>query len=358
MRLFNKELNSLEVYRFLFHTIALALILFAPILLRPEPDMSRRPPASDHFILRLQLVTGITLLLYILNVYVLIPKYLKHGKYLGYFSWLMVTLVASTYFISEILQLLPAPPPMMPEGVRPRGPRPVFGSMVPMGMSMALGTSFEMILNWEIQRKEKIQIEREKMSAELSFLKSQVNPHFLFNSLNSIYALSEQKSQRTGEAILLLSSLMRYMLYDSNTGKTEISKEIDCIENYIKLQRLRISSRDSINIQLHVTGRDLKVFIEPLILLPFIENAFKHGVSYNQKSEVLIHLTVHPDLIELHVRNTKKSTPVPENPSTTDSGIGLVNIKRRLELLYPSRHSLVISDDKEYFTIHLNIQSQ
>lgn len=359
MRRFKGQLNSLEVYRFLFHTIAMALLLFAPVLLRPDADITRRFAAEGHFPTGWQMMGAITVVLYFMNVYLFIPIFLKQGKYVKYFIALVLMFIVSSYLISELLQMFPMARPVLPEGVRIRQLRfvqtPRF-SMLPAAMSMALGTSFEMILNWEIQRKEKIQIEREKMSAELSFLKSQVNPHFLFNSLNSIYALAEQNSQRTGEAILLLSNLMRYMLYGSNNGKSEIGKEIDCIENYIQLQRLRISSRESINIQLQITGRELKVFIEPLILLPFIENAFKHGVSYSQKSEVLIMLNVENDLIELFVRNTKKTNPVSEHQTSNDSGIGLTNIKRRLELLYPSRHSLEIEDSNGYFSIQLKIQ--
>ena len=358
MRRFNRELISREVYRFLFHAIALALILLGPALLRPEAELPRRLVTDGDFSFRWQIASGITALLYLLNVYLFIPRFLKSGKYLSYVGLLLVTFMASTYLMTELFEFISGPPPVLPEGVRPR----VFGhglahrlSVLPVAMSLALGTSFEMILNWEMQRKEKIQMEREKIAAELSFLKSQVNPHFLFNSLNCIYALSEQKSAKAGNAILLLSNLMRYMLYGTNNGKTEISKEVDCIEDYIQLQRLRISLRDSINIHLEIAGRDLKVFIEPLILIPFIENAFKHGVSYNQKSEVSIKLYITIDAVELQVRNTKKVF-VGENPSSTDSGIGLANIKRRLDLLYPSRHSLMIHDDKDYFTVELKIQ--
>lgn len=358
MRILDRELNPLKVYRFLFHTVVLGLILFGPALFRPEVE-PRRFVTDGNLSIRWQTIAGMTCLLYLLNVYLFIPEFLKPGKYIKYFGSLVLMLIVSTYLMNELLQLISVPPAVLPEDISRRGFGPGPGprlSMLPMAMAMALGTSFEMILNWEIQRKENIQIEREKMSAELSFLKSQVNPHFLFNSLNSIYALAEQKSEKTGEAILLLSNLVRYMLYGSNNGKTEISKEVSCIENYIELQRLRISSRNSINIQLEITGKELKVFIEPLILIPFVENAFKHGVSYNQKSEVLINLNVNIDSIELHVRNTKKTASVSENRSTGDSGIGLANIKRRLDLLYPSRHTLVIDDGKEHFTIHLKIQ--
>jgi hypothetical protein len=359
MRIFNKELNSLEVYRFLFHAIALALIIFGPVLLRSEADLPRRLGAGPNFWNRWQLVAALTGLLYLSNVYLLIPFFLKPGKYIKYVVSLAVTLLASTYLMNELLQSIQfSHSPFIPEGLPPRGFGQVPGprlSIVPIAMSLALGISFEMILNWEFQRKEKIQIEREKMAAELSFLKSQVNPHFLFNSLNSIYALSEQKSDQTSEAILLLSNLMRYMLYGSNNGKTQISKEIECVENFIQLQRLRISSRESIIILVSIKGRELNVLVEPLILIPFIENAFKHGVSYHQRSEVLIDLNVSQEAISLVVRNTKKIS-VSEVASAADSGIGLANIKRRLDLLYPSRHTLHIEDGREHFSINLKIQ--
>jgi LytS/YehU family sensor histidine kinase len=222
-------------------------------------------------------------------------------------------------------------------------------------MSLALGTSFEMIINWEIQRREKAQIEREKMAAELSFLKSQMNPHFLFNSLNNIYSLAERGSDKTGEAVLMLSSLLRYMLYGSNNGKTELSKEIECIENYIAIQKLRIPAREDITIGLTINAGDLNSRIEPLILLPFVENAFKHGISNNQRSEVLIDIDINKQELDLTVRNTKKQKTDLNNSVVTESGIGLRNIKRRLELLYPERHALSIEDSKDYFEVNLRI---
>jgi len=295
-------------------------------------------------------------LVYFVNVYIYIPKYLKQGKYVTYLFILLASIAIAGMITTEFIRTMPMPEPLPPAGIRKRVFISVRPPVLPMIMTLALGISFEMILNWEIQRKEKAQVEREKMSAELSFLKSQINPHFLFNSLNSIYALAEQQSMKTGDSILLLSNLMRYMLYSTNNGKIAIEKEINCIENYIALQRIRISSREDIFVHFDVKGDGSSIEIEPLILLPFVENAFKHGLSYNQRSEVTITISIEKNFVQLSVRNTKKPNQVSDKNGKTDSGIGLANIKRRLELLYPRRHELRIHDGNEYFDVYLKIQ--
>jgi LytS/YehU family sensor histidine kinase len=222
-------------------------------------------------------------------------------------------------------------------------------------MYLAVGTSFEMIVNWEMLRRERSQIEKEKMSSELSFLRSQMNPHFLFNTLNNIYSLAEKKSDKTGEAVLMISALLRYILYDSSGGKISLAKEIECLENYIAIQRLRISSKESVTIQFNVTGNRSDVLVEPLILLPFVENAFKHGVSYSQKCNVLIEIGLENSTLKLHVYNTKKFNSQHRDTLEKDFGIGLNNVKKRLALLYPEHHELLIEETDEYFEVQLKI---
>jgi two-component system LytT family sensor kinase len=351
-----KEITSREVYRLVFHILILTLLLFIPVLLMPaDSENFQRKVLIDRFIVRWATTGMVITPIYLINVYYFISRFLIPGKYVVY-ALVLIGGVILTVWLNTYVNVLISSPELTFSAIRgPEGGSSTRIILFPLIMSLALGTSFEMIINWEIQRREKAQIEREKMAAELSFLKSQMNPHFLFNSLNNIYSLAERRSDKTGEAVLMLSSLLRYMLYGSNNGKTQLSKEIECIENYIAIQKLRIPAREDITIGLTINTGDLNSRIEPLILLPFVENAFKHGISNNQRSEVLIDIDINKHELDLIVRNTKKQKSDLNNSVVTESGIGLRNIKRRLELLYPERHELSIKDDKDYFEVNLRI---
>ncbi len=227
----------------------------------------------------------------------------------------------------------------------------------PVILLFALGTSFEMILTWDSQGRKEAVIEKEKISAELSFLKTQVNPHFLFNSLNNIYSLSEKKSERAGQAVLLLSNIMRYVLYDTNHGKMHLEKEIIHMEDYIAMQRLRLSEKENITIQFTYSGDIKHVLIEPLLLIPFVENAFKHGISYDEPTKIIIELSVSKTAMGFRVLNTKKRSK--ENSMAdpnTYGGIGIQNTKRRLELMYGKRFELTTEDREDLYVTNLVIQ--
>lgn len=195
--------------------------------------------------------------------------------------------------------------------------------------------------NFLIQEREKGMLENEKLIAELSFLKSQINPHFLFNSLNNIYSLSYHKSDKAPEAILKLSGIMRYMLQESDDDKVQLKDEIAYLENYISLQQLRF--KEPLAIDYKVNTESLELRIMPLLLISFLENAFKHGVVTNKDHPVRILIEVENNRLHFKVSNFKNKS----NKDQT-SGIGLENLKRRLELGYPNQYTLMI-DDKELF---------
>lgn len=225
--------------------------------------------------------------------------------------------------------------------------------MFPMTLLFGLGTSFEAIVRLEQEGRKQEAVEKERVSAELSFLKTQINPHFFFNTLNNIYSMAERNSHQTGKSILLLSNLMRYMLYDTNQGKIALTKEIKHLEEYIALQRLRIPSREKIEINFNCSGNTQGVWIEPLIFLSFIENAFKHGISFNSKSFINISISVIDSNLDFKVVNSKKVNG--ERTETIHNGIGIANTYRRLQLLYPQSHKLSITDDEESYLAHLSI---
>jgi two-component system, LytTR family, sensor histidine kinase AlgZ len=196
-------------------------------------------------------------------------------------------------------------------------------------------------LDLQTTRKE---IEKEKLTAELNFLKAQVNPHFLFNTLNNLYYLAYSKSDNTPEVIEKLSRMMRYMIYDSNYPQVQLSKEIDYMQNYISLEKLRLS--DKVKINFLIEGEIDTVRITPLILITFLENAFKHGVtSTSKESWIEVSLVCKQDSLQFIVSNSKGNGIKTEEKS----GIGLQNVKRRLDLSYPGKYKLDMKElDNEY----------
>jgi sensor histidine kinase YesM len=196
-------------------------------------------------------------------------------------------------------------------------------------------------------------IRQKKVESELKALKSQINPHFLFNSLNNIYSLSMGESSKAPAAILKLSDLMRYMLYESNEEKVALMKEVEFLENYIDLQRLRSDRRSKI--EYSKDGSPGRLKIAPLLLLPLVENSFKHGIKGDPAGGyVKIIINIGKNDLELSLENNKGK--VDEIEDQENSGIGLANVKRRLELLYPEKSLLEINDTGSDFKVKLKLE--
>jgi len=203
-------------------------------------------------------------------------------------------------------------------------------------------------------------LEKESLQSELKFLRSQINPHFLFNTLNSLYALTLKKSDLAPEMIISLSEIMRYMLYDCNETKVYLEKEIKFMENYIELERLRYG--ENVKIDFEVKGTIGRQKISPLLFTPFFENAFKHGLGNRiGKGWISVCFHVNDDLVNLAIENSippdgKDNSLSGKVTKGVDSGgIGLENVRRRLELLYPEDHSLTVRKEEDQFNISLTI---
>jgi two-component system LytT family sensor kinase len=230
--------------------------------------------------------------------------------------------------------------------------RSAISPVYPALMAFALSTAVRITMEWFKNERQKKEMEAEKLSSELAFLKSQVNPHFLFNILNNICSLARKKSDETENAIIKLSQIMRYMLQDSKDEKVSLEKEVEYLQSYIELQRLRLP--ETVKIDFSIAGQTDLRSIEPLLLIPFIENAFKHGVSYQESSAILIRLDSSEYGLSFTVENhiaRQKDESVEQG-----SGIGLKNVRRRLELLYPGKHQLKIADSGDNYRVELEIQ--
>jgi len=211
---------------------------------------------------------------------------------------------------------------------------------------LLLSSSIRLTREWYKNEKQTHIMAKEKLTSELSFLKSQVNPHFLFNTLNGIYSLANKKSDKTAGAIVKLSELMRHMLYESEKEFISLEKEIEYLKNYIDLQKLRLSKEAKINFNIHGDTNNKK--IEPMLLIPFIENAFKHGVDANG-ADIIIELSISENNLHFRVNNR-----ISESKEKDDNkGIGLSNIIKQLNHLYPGNHTLNIEEKNGYFLIEL-----
>jgi two-component system, LytTR family, sensor kinase len=200
--------------------------------------------------------------------------------------------------------------------------------------------------------KEKIQLQTQivSKSAELLNLRSQINPHFLFNALNSLYSVSlKENAEKTSDGIQKLGDIMRFMLNENHQDRIPLSKEIEYLHNYIDIQRMRIDENHDIEVKVNIQNSEREIFISPMLLNPFVENAFKHGISFRNPSWIYITLTHDTQKLYFKVHNSLH--PKQENsPEQGNNGIGLVNVKKRLELIYPNRHTLDIqTSDNDYF---------
>lgn len=235
-----------------------------------------------------------------------------------------------------------------------RGNRPVADpyNTVLFLLIFTMGTSISVVQRWLKTEQTRKETENEKLNTELSFLKSQVNPHFFFNTLNNIYSLAVVRSELTAPAVMKLSAIMRYILTETQRDLVPLSNEVEFIHNFIDLQKVRLTDKVSLNFTTEGSISDL--LIAPLLFIPFVENAFKYGVSTKEASSITIEIKT--------VGNTVVFTAVnyivpSENNLMENTGIGINNVKRRLELMYPGKHQLSTTQKDNYYTVHLEIET-
>ncbi|MDD5149241.1 MAG: sensor histidine kinase [Flavobacterium sp.] len=313
---------------------------------------------NDFFV---QWATGI--LLFYLNYYYFVPNMLLQKKDFEYFTVLIVLItifmvIRSLYFIPEFKEIVhpkmfdATGKEIIENKIFPKK-KIFFFELVPAIfylLIVAISTIIRILSEYFNNQQHKLSVESQRTTAELIYLRKQTNPHFLFNTLNSIYSLAHKKSDLVPDAIVTLSELMRYMLYETDNKTVLLEKEINYIQNYIELQKLRLNNIENIYVNIH--GETKNKFIEPLLLISFIENAFKYGTDYKGNTHVKIKIVIEENNLDFWVENrVEKNFPDPEN-----SGIGISNIKNRLKLLYPDSHILTIEENDKNYLVHLNLK--
>lgn len=348
----------------IYHFIGILIFLLIPILF--SPDFS----TDLHFLV----VSGfqedfafhfLLLLFFYVNYIYLIPKFYFNRNYFTYtlflifiFAFLFI-LPKTVFHFSDKLELGPPPPDFrieMPMDAMDNPSRPFDFNRPPL-RGIAIFNELKRVFQYilivllgvvlQINRRLK-KAENDKIVTELAYLKSQINPHFLFNTLNSIYSLAIIGSNKTADAVVKLSGMMRYVLNDASKDWVSLDEEINYISNYIELQKIRFEN--AVNIDFSIEGDTDGKIVAPLLLIPFIENAFKYGVNAEQNSSIVIEISIKKTMLHVNIWNKK----VDFTESTYDShGIGIENTKSRLNLLYPNNHILSIQDTHESYNVSL-----
>lgn len=242
-------------------------------------------------------------------------------------------------------------PPGNNRAMHKKGPKFDILSISLLLMVLMLVIADKAVKNSRVTEQRALQAEADKANAELSFLKAQINPHFLFNTLNNIYSLAVTKSEHAPDAIMRLSNIMRYVTDEANETMVPLQDEIDCINDYISLQKLRLG--EAFVIEFTVTGNVMAKQIPPLVLMTFVENAFKHGVSNHEQSGIIFKMLAQDKYIHFFAQNKLFQTP--RNAERT--GVGIENTMKRLKVLYPEKHLLKIAEENGLYEVELVLYS-
>jgi two-component system LytT family sensor kinase len=339
---------------------ALIWIVLGNILLFYQPFL-RDIEVPYQFWIKQTFVFALLIGAYYLNAYVLVPTFLlkkRNGIYFLLLTAIIIAIVFLTGFADRffnIRELLEVAFHKRGPGKRGFGKHGYFDTFTITITSLVLGisTSVATVQSWQKNRALQKEMEADKISSELSFLKAQINPHFFFNTLNNIYALTLVNVETSRTALHQLSRMMRYVLYDTQNSTALLSQEIAFIKDYISLMQLRLTDKVTVD---YTSPVPLKEFpVAPMLFLPFVENAFKHGVSDTLPSTIEVRITQDGNQVKLHVQNSiykKQGADLEDN-----KGIGLANTIRRLDLLYPGKHILEVDNNLEtnVYTVNLTL---
>ncbi len=344
------------------HSIAWIIIITIPIYI----SMSFGD-GDTHRLYSFYLHTTSAAIIFYVGYIWLVPNFYLQKKKLMYFFLVGVLIIATFYlanFIEDNFLFNPGKDAEFKKnleklnGVNPNSSPPFkaigfyihfLSSSLISGFAMGLGVIEKLNQNEQKQK----ELEKEKLNSELAFLKNQISPHFFFNTLNNIYSLIGIDQHEAQASVHKLSKLMRYLLYESELGESTLADELNFTNHYIDLMKLRLSNK--VNLSVSIPDDAAPLSIPPLLFVPFIENAFKHGVSYREPSFISISMRVEGTQITFQAKNSLGSANQPKDEQ--HSGIGLENVKKRLNLLFPDAHQLNIQQTADEFTVNLQFNA-
>ncbi|GAA3923165.1 sensor histidine kinase [Hymenobacter algoricola] len=351
----------------LIHVLLWGLFGLTLILLNPLLGRITVPP---EFWVKQAVVFGLWVAAFYLTARISVPRLLLRG-HAGRFVLVLLATAAVVVALSQLLEVVLNLRALLDQafaankgatGWRPSPRSPGEASfrfdvkgLLTILLVLGISTAVSVVQKWQQDDQHRRELEQQKISSELSFLKAQINPHFFFNTLNNIYALTVIDGEKARQALHTLSRMMRYVLYETPAGTTPLSKELDFVQDYVALMQLRLTDKVTLTFERPAPGHD--VAVAPMLLLPFVENAFKHGVDAVQPSCIYIAVR-QPEshTVELEVSNTRFENQAASLDEST--GIGLTNTRRRLALLYPGRFQLLVADHPPTATyrVHLTLQ--
>lgn len=341
MNFLGNKITSDRLFRLLFHLLFWGLLLGLPFI------NSIGNEDYNRFLRKIFPVSLTQIPLFFINTEFLIPRLLRK-RGVGSYLISLIALMVVFFFMQHLLR------EWILHGVFriDLSSRGVFWTLIFVLLVSAAGTAYGLITSLVDQEKARQEEKQERLQSELSFLRSQISPHFIFNILNSIVYLIRSQSQQAEAVTLKLSDLMRYILYQSNHEQIPLEKELNYLKNYVELQRIRFD--EDVDIRLHIDGEPGAQIIEPMLMIPFVENAFKHGVGMIVDPVIDIRVQITENTLDFSVKN-KVGKELPEDKDAS-SGIGLRNVERRLELLYPKMHELSVQKTEDWFEMHLHLQ--
>lgn len=300
------------------------------------------------FTITLIKVIDLAVMIYITN-YVLLPKLFYKKRYALFALCVVLLVTTSSVLKMNILgRIMDAPQLYSISGDLKRR---IYDNVLPHFFLVIAGAAIKLMIDYSHLQQRMAETAKEKAEAELNFLKSQINPHFLFNSLNSVYFLIDKNNTEARESLHKFSDMLRFQLYEMKGNKIPVEREINYLQDYVDLQKLR--KDDAFSVSFNCSPTVTGFSIEPLLLVPFVENAFKHVSSHAEKENFIrLNLDRYNGQMIFSAENSKDK----ERTNDTYSGIGLNNVKRRLELLYPGRHELMIKDEEGVYKVNLTIK--
>lgn len=294
-------------------------------------------------------ISTINIVFFYLHLYWLIPRFLFQKSYVKYVLLILLTVLVEMLFAFMVFQLTGVDPERY-EQMNPiiHKIRPIANANAFLMLMISYIASLSLAVGNRLKK-----IEREKVKTQLSVLRNQINPHFLFNNLNSIYATVLDVSPKAAEMIEKLSEMMRYTMIDSAKDLVKLREEVIYVQNFIDLQKLRLDSTVKVKETYDEHVVITEHLIAPMLLIPFIENAFKHGVNPDAASEISISMLLEKDTFYLHVENLKVAK---SNGTMLSGGVGLANTQQRLELIYTNNYELRVDDNEERYAVFLKIE--
>ena len=342
---FNIAPGQRKIITIVIHVFIWLAIFLLPYIINHEydadPNRGRQPRPEFRDLDTATKICWLTL--FYLNALLLVPRLLYKRRFVIYILALL-GLFSGAMLLHGILYHL------MIEGRSFNLLRSSAYNFVPFSFTIILSTAYQSIADQIRTERLLAEQQNENLKTELSFLRSQISPHFLFNVMNNIVALVRLKSDELEPTVIKLSSLMQYMLYETDEERVLLTREAEYLQNYIDLQKQRFGPELSLNILFSI--KEDWHTLEPMLLIPFVENAFKHGSGMVEDPHIEIELNVANNHLRFTVKNKYKESKVGKDKT---SGIGLTNVKRRLALLYPGSHILKIDQDNNWFSVHLQL---